>query len=247
VIETVKLSTKIYITTPQSFSKSEYLPSERPENIHGEPIVWKWGPQRLQNEGTALAFIEKHTTIPVPKVLFCGKDERGVMYLEVERKGGILCDTVGEECRMTPGEGQHATSEQCLECENIAFSKVNSFVEGTVLPQLKNLTSLETGLNGFVIPPPRIEQYDHREIWQSKQAKQYQKYVFCHSDLSRSNILLDPKTLDVAWIIDWECAGFFPEEMEHTLWRLNYEEYMQTFCDTTKIQQEIVLISYFGW
>ena len=113
MIETVKLSTKIYITTPQSFIKSEYLSIERPKNIHGEPIIWKWGPQSLQNEGTALAFIAKHTTITVTKVLFCGKDEQGVMYLEVERKGGILCDTVEEECRMIPGEGQHATSGQC--------------------------------------------------------------------------------------------------------------------------------------
>ena len=241
--ETVKLSTKIYITTPQSFIKSEYLPSERPKNIHGDPIIWKWGSQRLRNEGAALDFIAKNTTIPVPQVLYCGEDDRGVTYLEVERKDGILYDTVGEECRMTPGEGSHASSGRCSECEKIAFSEVNGFIEATVLPQLRTLTSSETGMNGFVVPPPRIEQYDHRDIWQPKQATQDQKYVFCHGDLSRSNILLDPNTLGVAWIIDWECAGFFPAELERPFWRLDYDEYMQTFCETAKIQQEISLIS----
>lgn len=241
--ETIKLTTKIYTTTQHSFIKSEYTPSERPKNIHGNPIIWKWGAQRLQNEGTALALVAKHTTIPVPGVLFCGQDERGVTRLEVERKDGLLCDTVGEECRMTPGRDDHSAHGRCSECEKIAFTKVNNFIETIVLPQLKNLTSTETGLNGFVLPPPRIEQYDHRDIWQPKQAQQGQKYVLCHGDLSRSNILLDPKTLDVMCVIDWECAGFFPAELERPQWRLDYKEYMQTYCDMAKIQQEILLIT----
>jgi hypothetical protein len=241
--ETIKLATKIYITTQHSFIKSEYAPSELPKNIHGNPVIWKWGAQHLQNEGTALALVAKLTTIPVPRVLFCGQDERGVMRLEVERKDGLLCDTVGEECRMTPDWGGHSARGRCSECEKIAFCKVSIFIETTVLPQLKTLTSTETGLNGFVLPPPRIEEYDRRDIWLPKQAPQGQKYVLCHGDFSRSNILLDPMTLDVMCIIDWECAGFFPAELECPLWRLDYNEYMQTYYDTAMIQQEIWLIT----
>ncbi|KAJ5725218.1 uncharacterized protein N7483_006575 [Penicillium malachiteum] len=37
------------------------------------------------------------------------------------------------------------------------------------------------------------------------------EYVFCHNDLSQHNIIVDPKTLKIKAIIDWEYAGFFPE------------------------------------
>ena len=32
--------------------------------------------------------------------------------------------------------------------------------------------------------------------------------VFCHNDLSANNVIVDPKTLKIAAIIDWEYAGF---------------------------------------
>jgi len=38
--------------------------------------------------------------------------------------------------------------------------------------------------------------------------------VFCHNDLSTHNVIVDPETLCVKAIIDWEYAGFFPEEFE---------------------------------
>lgn len=36
------------------------------------------------------------------------------------------------------------------------------------------------------------------------------EYVFCHNDLGQQNILVDPKTVKIKAIIDWEYAGFFP-------------------------------------
>ena len=38
--------------------------------------------------------------------------------------------------------------------------------------------------------------------------------VFCHNDLSTHNIIVDPKSLRIQGIIDWEYAGFFPPEFE---------------------------------
>lgn len=40
------------------------------------------------------------------------------------------------------------------------------------------------------------------------------KYVFCHNDLLQQNVIVDPNTLKIAAIIDWEYAGFFPEDFE---------------------------------
>lgn len=38
--------------------------------------------------------------------------------------------------------------------------------------------------------------------------------LFCHNDLSTHNIIVDPETLNVKAIIDWEYVGFFPAEFE---------------------------------
>lgn len=130
----------------------------------------------------------------------------------------------------------------CSECEKIAFENVNSFIDEVVIPQLINLKSSQTGLNGIVIPPPRIQEFDKRAIWSPKQASG-EDYVFCHDDLSRHNILVSYKTLEVISIIDWECAGFFPKTFELPLWRLGRAEYLQTFREKDKIQQEIALIT----
>lgn len=38
--------------------------------------------------------------------------------------------------------------------------------------------------------------------------------VFCHNDFSTHNVIVDPVTLKVKAVIDWEYAGFYPEEFE---------------------------------
>jgi len=37
---------------------------------------------------------------------------------------------------------------------------------------------------------------------------------YCHNDLSTNNVIVDPETLKVNAIIDWEYAGFYPEQFE---------------------------------
>ncbi|KAF1971062.1 hypothetical protein BU23DRAFT_472247, partial [Bimuria novae-zelandiae CBS 107.79] len=197
---------------------------------------------RLLNEAAALRLLKERTTIPVPTVYSYEPDDQGAMRLVVKRIHGIKAASVGEECRMPVGS-RHVTSGTCSACENIATEKVNIFVEGTVLPQLRRLTSNQTGLDGFVLPPPRIEEYDRRAMWPPKQSPLEGEYVFCHGDLSRSNIMVDPNTLDVVYIIDWEQAGFFPATLERPLWRLDYREYMQTYEDHDMLDGEIALIT----
>ena len=43
--------------------------------------------------------------------------------------------------------------------------------------------------------------------------------VFCHNDLSTHNIIVDPQSLRIHGIIDWEYAGFFPPEFEGAYYR----------------------------
>ena len=51
------------------------------------------------------------------------------------------------------------------------------------------------------------------------QARETQDLVFCHNDLSANNVIVDPDTLKIAAIVDWEYAGFYPPEFESDFWR----------------------------
>ena len=41
-----------------------------------------------------------------------------------------------------------------------------------------------------------------------------EQFVFCHCDLSQDNILVNPQTLQIVAVIDWEYGGFFPQGHE---------------------------------
>ena len=45
-----------------------------------------------------------------------------------------------------------------------------------------------------------------------------EEFVFCHNDLGQHNVIVDPETLKIKAIIDWEFSGFFPHWFEAPLW-----------------------------
>lgn len=123
----------------------------------------------------------------------------------------------GAACLMTPARDGHAGSGPCQQCRAIAMSNMDRFTSEMLYPALEGLRSSETGLNGTVIPPPWIAEKDRRQHWPIKTSdmtpgEERPPFVFCHGDLSYHNILVDPDTLEVKWLLDWECAGFFPDK-----------------------------------
>jgi hypothetical protein len=57
-----------------------------------------------------------------------------------------------------------------------------------------------------------------RQQWKMR-PHESEDLVFCHNDLSTHNIIVDPETLKVKAIIDWEYAGFYPQEFEGMFFR----------------------------
>ncbi|KAL4885177.1 hypothetical protein BJY04DRAFT_214516 [Aspergillus karnatakaensis] len=70
------------------------------------------------------------------------------------------------------------------------------------------------GPSGIVIPPYRVMRLSDKSEWPRKVSQDDGEYAFCHNDLSQHNIIVDPETLKIRAIIDWEYAGFFPEYFE---------------------------------
>ena len=57
-----------------------------------------------------------------------------------------------------------------------------------------------------------------RPEWKMK-PRESEDLVFCHNDLSMHNVIVDPATVKIKAIIDWEYAGFFPAEFEGIFFR----------------------------
>lgn len=45
-------------------------------------------------------------------------------------------------------------------------------------------------------------------------AREEHTLVFCHNDLSANDVIVDPDSLKIKAIIDWEYSGFFPAEFK---------------------------------
>lgn len=67
--------------------------------------------------------------------------------------------------------------------------------------------------------PQRVtsNQWKINSCWRPKKVKG--EFVFCHNDLGQHNVIVDPDTLKINAIIDWEFGGFWPEWFEKPFWR----------------------------
>jgi thiamine kinase-like enzyme len=84
--------------------------------------------------------------------------------------------------------------------------------------KLSQNASIIGGPAGHVVPPHRVTTRIKNDIW-NLQSSTKAEYVFCHNDLSQQNIIVNPKTLKIAAIIDWEFAGYYPAFFEMPLYR----------------------------
>ncbi|KAF4462084.1 kinase-like domain [Fusarium albosuccineum] len=132
-----------------------------------------------------------HTDIPVPTV-YCHFEDDGAYYLITEYIEGVSMSELPEE--------QKAVVREELESQRA---------------KLKTLKSCRLGgPSGLVIPPYRVLQRTKTDDWNLRLSS-HDEYVFCHNDLSQQNVIVDPDTLKIRAIIDWEYAGFFPPRFEY--------------------------------
>ena len=152
--------------------------------IRGTIIVPRMNEQRLQNEAATLNFIRQHTNVPVPKVLACFEDDEAI-YLITECIQGVDMSELEEEQKKV------VQAELETHRANIRSSRLG-------------------GPSGIAVPPYRAIEATFRNEWKLKDGV-HDQYVFCHNDLSQNNVMVDPATLEIKAILDWEYAGFWPE------------------------------------
>ncbi|KAJ5097644.1 hypothetical protein N7456_008365 [Penicillium angulare] len=176
-----------YYRRGRLFIKRSLRPSEYMTTHKGTIYTPRLGKERLQNEGKCLQFIRETTNIPVPKVY---------ASFDVDDSHFLITDYI-------EGVGMNELSE---DHKRLVWPEVDQH-----LATLHSLKSNKIGgpSSEIVIPPHRVMDCNGRDYWSQKMSKK-EEYVFCHNDLSQHNIIVDPVTLKINAIIDWEYAGFFP-------------------------------------
>ncbi|KAK8150071.1 hypothetical protein G3M48_004275 [Beauveria asiatica] len=169
----------------RSLRPREYQTGYR--GIHIPPL----GKQRLINEAESLQFIRQHTDIPVPTV-YCHFLDDDAYYIITEFVDGISMADLSDERKSIVG---------------------NELERHTA--KLKTLRSSRLGgPSGIVVPPYRVLKLAESDRW-NLQPSASDDYVFCHNDLSQQNVIVDPESLKIKAIIDWEYAGFFPPYFDY--------------------------------
>ncbi|KAI9886841.1 MAG: hypothetical protein M1823_001340 [Watsoniomyces obsoletus] len=157
----------------------------------GRVHVPRLGRERLINEAASMVYIRDHTQIPVP-TLHCSFEDDGAIYLIMEYIEGVGMN------ELTPPEQEVVKKE--VESHLQTLRGLHSRVAG--------------GPGGLIIPPYRVTRKTTQDEWQLKSEIDDEVLVFCHNDLSQHNIVVDPVSLKINAIIDWEYAGFYPAYFE---------------------------------
>ncbi|TQS33275.1 hypothetical protein Golomagni_06387 [Golovinomyces magnicellulatus] len=178
-----------YYKTDKWHAKRSLRPSEYCEGPYGT-IVPRAGKARIENEAASLHFISNKTDILVPKV-YGAFELDGAYWLITEHIQGV-------DLAQLPKEKQ---------------GPVLTELEG----HLRTLRHLKSdtlgGPTGIIVPPYRLTHATQQDVWNLPPSSK-EEFVFCHNDLSQHNVIVEPETLKINAIIDWEYAGFYPDFFE---------------------------------
>ncbi|KAL1893961.1 hypothetical protein Sste5346_006102 [Sporothrix stenoceras] len=178
-----------YYRSGDTFIKRNLRPGEWQQH-NGYMHVPIFNFERILNEGACLQFVAEHTNVPVPKLLACFEDD-GAAYLVTEYVEGVGMDELSAEDQRTVAAEleQHLATLQALTSDTWG------------------------GPDGLVLPPYRVMRHCDRRPYRLR-PRETADLVFCHNDLQAANVIVNPSTLKINAIIDWEYAGFYPPEFE---------------------------------
>ncbi|TKX25605.1 hypothetical protein C1H76_2255 [Elsinoe australis] len=174
-----------YYHRGDAFIKRSLRPREFRTGYKGLHVP-RSGNERLKNEADCMTFVQQNTDVPVPK-LYCDFEDDGAYYLIMEYVEGVGMNDLTEVQKLV--------------------------VKDELRRHLDTLHSLTSdrlgGPGGLVIPPYRVTLHIDNDTW-TPTPSQNEDLVFCHNDLSQPNIVVDPESLKITAILDWEYAGFYP-------------------------------------
>jgi aminoglycoside phosphotransferase len=182
----------------------------------------EWGPKH-QAEYETLRLVNKYTQIPAPKPIDVFQDSRN-SYLVITRLPGqpvgqllnFMSDQQIENFVLKLKEYVHELRE--IQNENKVGFQICNSIGGGILDwrigdsQRENLRfKNDAEFHDFLT---RDVSTDVKEKAAASHKVEHE-VVFTHADLNPRNILVDERGR-ITGIVDWECAGWYPEYWEYT-------------------------------
>ncbi|KAF2750087.1 kinase-like protein [Sporormia fimetaria CBS 119925] len=229
-----------------------------------DKLCVKYGGLSHLGEASAMQFVAKHTSIPVPRV-YCAFEHRGRTYIVMERihgtdvaKGwksrseaskakvlGQLKRMIEELRRIPPPDGVGVESVEGGPLYDPRHPRSNWF------GPFKNVLEFHRHLRSDFEAP--CENYpDIEEMISLQDSGAWEPLVFTHGDLNSFNVLVSND--EVVGIIDWECAGWFPSYREYTqawnvspqnvFWRDEVDKFLEPMPDALRMEK--IRLKYFG-
>lgn len=204
----------------------------RQDVIQPDPktIIKRGLPTRIETEAASIAFVRKHTKIPVPHVRKMWKDQCGIFsYLEMDCMPGKALSEAWPG--MSPS-ARLATSTQFKDYLEQLRSIIQSAPTG-VIGSCAHGGMFDDRLSQKAYEPvgPWKSEHDfntyllrnavrHAPLSEANRfvsaMRQYRhKTVFTHGDLASDHIFVESKTGQIVGIIDWEMAAWMPEYWEY--------------------------------
>lgn len=154
--------------------------------------------QRWKTDAAVLQYLSDKTDIPLPR-LQCVFEDDGAFYHLTEYVPGVAMSTLSE------------SDKQPVKKELLEYIKC-----------MQSLRAETPGVPGeeLLCPPFRVNtgKWKVNSCWKPRPDLPKGDYVFCHNDLGQHNIIVDPESLKIKAIIDWEYGGFWPDWFEAAFW-----------------------------
>jgi aminoglycoside phosphotransferase len=233
-------------------------------------LIVKTGPYVHLAEAATMRFVADNTSLPVPKV-FCSFLHKDRAYIVMERIQGEAIPTawkrLSEESREKKFSQLKTLFQELRALKPTHGTSVVSCVGGSVreariprpLPRMGPFKSIQK-FHLFLrdnLQPKETKDKKEDEDWQriaemvAKQDGPWPDPVFTHGDINPFNVLV--RGDEVAAIIDWECAGWFPNYWEYTsawygnLTRTEWQEALSKFLDAFPAELEMEEVRNKWW
>jgi hypothetical protein len=189
----------------------------------------KYGPSRHICEAEAMAYVARHTSVPVPKV-YCAFQKRNVTYILMERIKGVNArkiwgsisaeerEPLRTQLRAFLAELRSLPPPQPGHIGDVNYSKLydDRIITGGFGP-FTTSRDFHQFLRHDVVKPVNDPELDQLI---TNHEKQEYSTCFTHGDLSSYNVLVRDGC--IVGIIDWEMAGWYPQYWEYTsAWHVN--------------------------
>jgi aminoglycoside phosphotransferase (APT) family kinase protein len=224
----------------------------------------KMGALRSISEASALQFVARNTSIPVPKV-YCAFERKGITYILMERIDG---DPIARGWTGRSDESKAKLLSQLREMVN-ELRKLPPPPDRTICnvdggPIFDGRIAGPTDYHGPFRNVQQFHRYlrnnfehysgnDHPEINRMIELQKADWPLrFTHGDLSSLNILV--KGDKIVGMVDWEISGWYPEYWEYTtahqvhpfweFWRDEIDKFLDPY--PAALEMEETRQGYFG-